>query len=203
MPVTAPIPGSRAGSATRGTPAWDGFPPRTSRPPTHERTGLGQGVRGKQDRAQQVLSSPRCREEFLPRLDESHHVFQERNLLVGLLEDQGWPVFRGARSPRDGSRGRGEREPPGPTLTRSARGSSTTATSPLPTRCSTSWRIMASPWRRLPSPGCSNTVVAAPIVGATNSHHLPDAVAALDLELSDEEVRTLEQPYTARQATGF
>jgi aryl-alcohol dehydrogenase-like predicted oxidoreductase len=48
-----------------------------------------------------------------------------------------------------------------------------------------------------------NPVVAAPIVGATKSHHLPDAVAALDLQLSDEEIRTLEEPYTPRQATGF
>lgn len=48
-----------------------------------------------------------------------------------------------------------------------------------------------------------NPVVAAPIVGATKSHHLPDAVAALDMQLSDEEVRTLEQPYTPRQPTGF
>jgi aryl-alcohol dehydrogenase-like predicted oxidoreductase len=46
-------------------------------------------------------------------------------------------------------------------------------------------------------------VVAAPIVGATKAHHLPDAVAALDLQLSDEEVQALEQPYTARQPTGF
>jgi len=43
---------------------------------------LGQGVRGEQDGAQHVLSSPRCREVFQPRADEGHHVFQERNLLV-------------------------------------------------------------------------------------------------------------------------
>ncbi len=41
-----------------------------------------------------------------------------------------------------------------------------------------------------------NPVVAARIVGATKSQHLPDAVAALDLRPSEEEVRTLEQPYT-------
>ncbi len=48
-----------------------------------------------------------------------------------------------------------------------------------------------------------NPVVAAPIVGATKPHHLPDAVAALDIRLSEEEVRSLEQPYTPRQPTGF
>ncbi|MDP9465910.1 MAG: aldo/keto reductase [Actinomycetota bacterium] len=37
--------------------------------------------------------------------------------------------------------------------------------------------------------------VAAPIVGAANSHHLADAGAALDLELSDHEVRCLEESY--------
>ena len=33
-----------------------------------------------------------------------------------------------------------------------------------------------------------NPVVAAPIVGPTKPHHLADAVAALDLELTDDEV---------------
>ncbi len=44
----------------------------------------------------------------------------------------------------------------------------------------------------------SKPVVACPIVGATKPHHLADAVAALDVVLSDEEVATLEEPYTAQ-----
>ncbi|RIQ14460.1 aldo/keto reductase [Jiangella rhizosphaerae] len=48
-----------------------------------------------------------------------------------------------------------------------------------------------------------NPVVSAPIVGPTKPHHLPDAVAALDLELTDDEVRMLEEPYTLRLPTGF
>ena len=48
-----------------------------------------------------------------------------------------------------------------------------------------------------------NPVVSAPIVGATKEHHLSDAVAALDLELTEEEVTSLEQPYTPRQPTYF
>ena len=48
-----------------------------------------------------------------------------------------------------------------------------------------------------------NPVVTAPIVGATKSHHLPDAVAALELELTDEEVQALEEPYTPRLPSGF
>ena len=42
----------------------------------------------------------------------------------------------------------------------------------------------------------SKPVVSAPIVGATKPHHLADAVAALDIRLTDDEIRRLEQPYT-------
>ena len=38
--------------------------------------------------------------------------------------------------------------------------------------------------------------VCAPIVGATKRHHLPEAVAALDLTLTDEEAAALEEAYT-------
>ena len=48
-----------------------------------------------------------------------------------------------------------------------------------------------------------NPVVDAPIVGATKPHHLADAVAALDLTLTDEEVQLVEQAYTPRPPTGF
>jgi 1-deoxyxylulose-5-phosphate synthase len=41
----------------------------------------------------------------------------------------------------------------------------------------------------------SKSVVSSPIVGATKAHHLADAVAALDISLTDEEIRTLEAPY--------
>jgi 1-deoxyxylulose-5-phosphate synthase len=40
-----------------------------------------------------------------------------------------------------------------------------------------------------------NRLVSAPIVGATKAHHLPEAVEAISLELTDEEVRELEAPY--------
>jgi 1-deoxyxylulose-5-phosphate synthase len=42
----------------------------------------------------------------------------------------------------------------------------------------------------------NNPVVSAPIVGATKSHHLPEAIAALELHLTDDEIRSLEEPYT-------
>jgi aryl-alcohol dehydrogenase (NADP+) len=46
-------------------------------------------------------------------------------------------------------------------------------------------------------------VVTAPIVGATRLGHLEDAVAAVDLELSAEELAALEAPYTPHAVVGF
>jgi 1-deoxyxylulose-5-phosphate synthase len=49
-----------------------------------------------------------------------------------------------------------------------------------------------------------NPVVAAPIVGALETKHIDDAVAALAITLTDEEVVRLEEPYTPRRdAQGF
>jgi aryl-alcohol dehydrogenase-like predicted oxidoreductase len=45
--------------------------------------------------------------------------------------------------------------------------------------------------------------VTAPIVGATKPHHLEDAVAALDLALTDTELAQLASPYTVRAIAGF
>ncbi len=48
-----------------------------------------------------------------------------------------------------------------------------------------------------------NPVVSAPIVGATKPHHLANAVAALDIELTAEEIDSLEEPYVTRRPTFF
>ncbi len=48
-----------------------------------------------------------------------------------------------------------------------------------------------------------NPVVTAPIVGASKPGHLEDAVAAVDLELSDDEIAQLEEPYTPHGVVGF
>ncbi len=45
--------------------------------------------------------------------------------------------------------------------------------------------------------------VTAPIIGAGKPHHLDDALAALSLPLSDEEVGALEAPYVPHQVAGF
>jgi 1-deoxyxylulose-5-phosphate synthase len=48
-----------------------------------------------------------------------------------------------------------------------------------------------------------NPVVAAPIVGPTKPHHLADAVSALDVHLTEEEIRTLEEPYAPHSPSAF
>jgi 1-deoxyxylulose-5-phosphate synthase len=45
--------------------------------------------------------------------------------------------------------------------------------------------------------------VTAPIVGATKPHHLDDAVAALDVNLTDDEIDLLEKPYQPHDVAGF
>jgi len=45
--------------------------------------------------------------------------------------------------------------------------------------------------------------ITAPIVGATKPHHLDDAVAALDVELTDDEIALLEKPYQPHDVAGF
>jgi aryl-alcohol dehydrogenase-like predicted oxidoreductase len=45
--------------------------------------------------------------------------------------------------------------------------------------------------------------VTAPIVGATKLKHLEDAVAAVDIELSEAEVEALEAPYRAHPVRGL
>jgi aryl-alcohol dehydrogenase-like predicted oxidoreductase len=48
-----------------------------------------------------------------------------------------------------------------------------------------------------------NPVVTAPLVGATKSHHLDDAVAATAITLTDDEAAALEGAYTPREPAGF
>jgi aryl-alcohol dehydrogenase-like predicted oxidoreductase len=45
--------------------------------------------------------------------------------------------------------------------------------------------------------------ITAPIVGATKAQHLQDAVAAVELKLTAEEVKTLEEPYVAHPVLGL
>jgi aryl-alcohol dehydrogenase-like predicted oxidoreductase len=44
--------------------------------------------------------------------------------------------------------------------------------------------------------------VTAPIVGATKPGHVEDAVAAVDITLSDDEIAALEAPYVPHPVLG-
>jgi 1-deoxyxylulose-5-phosphate synthase len=46
----------------------------------------------------------------------------------------------------------------------------------------------------------SKPVVTAPIVGATKPHHLAAAAASLQVQLTEDEIRRLEEPYTTQPA---
>jgi len=46
-------------------------------------------------------------------------------------------------------------------------------------------------------------VVTAPIVGASKQQHLDDAIAALSLRLTPEEISALEEPYVPHPVVGF
>jgi len=48
----------------------------------------------------------------------------------------------------------------------------------------------------------SKPVVTAPIVGATKMEHLEDAIASVDVKLTEEEIATLEAPYRAHPVKG-
>ena len=49
----------------------------------------------------------------------------------------------------------------------------------------------------------SKSVITAPIIGASKLEHLDDAVAALSLQLSDDEIEALEVPYSPHSVAGF
>jgi aryl-alcohol dehydrogenase-like predicted oxidoreductase len=45
--------------------------------------------------------------------------------------------------------------------------------------------------------------ITSPIVGATKPHHLADAIAALDVTLTAEEIEQLEAPYVPHPVVGY
>lgn len=48
-----------------------------------------------------------------------------------------------------------------------------------------------------------NPVVTSPVVGVTRPSHLSDAIAAVDVDLDDDEAGYLEQPYAPHTVAGF
>ncbi len=49
----------------------------------------------------------------------------------------------------------------------------------------------------------SKPLVTAPIIGATKPHHLDDAIAALSLQLTSQEIQLLEEPYQPHPISSF
>lgn len=49
----------------------------------------------------------------------------------------------------------------------------------------------------------SKPVVTAPIIGATKPHHLDDAVAAISLKLTPQEIQQLEEDYRPHPVLGY
>jgi aryl-alcohol dehydrogenase-like predicted oxidoreductase len=49
----------------------------------------------------------------------------------------------------------------------------------------------------------SKPVITAPIVGATKRHHLDDALASVNVQLSADEITSLEQPYAPHAVVSF
>jgi aryl-alcohol dehydrogenase-like predicted oxidoreductase len=45
--------------------------------------------------------------------------------------------------------------------------------------------------------------ITAPIIGATKTHHLEDAIAAVEVKLTADEIAALEKPYHPRPVVGF
>jgi aryl-alcohol dehydrogenase (NADP+) len=45
--------------------------------------------------------------------------------------------------------------------------------------------------------------VTAPIFGATKMQQLEDAIASVDIELTEDEITALESPYTPQPVQGF
>ena len=48
----------------------------------------------------------------------------------------------------------------------------------------------------------SKSAVTSPIIGATKMRHLEDAVAALSVQLTEEEIKRLEEPYVPHEVRG-
>ena len=108
-------------------------------------------------------------------------------------------ILAGNRGARRASAGRRARRPTR-SRTRSTCRSSTRRSS---SGCTRSPRRGASRARRSRSRGCCGKPgVTAPIVGATKLAHVEDALAAEELELSEDEVAALEEPYVPHAVSG-
>ena len=133
---------------------------------------------------------------------------EEEREMLPLCEEEGigvipWsPLARGrlARPWGDGGGGRAARDDYGKTLYRQTEASDRVVVERLN-------ELAAA--KQLPPAQIAlarllhKSAVTAPIVGASKPHHLDDAVAALSLKLSPNEIAALEEPYVPHPVLGF
>jgi aryl-alcohol dehydrogenase (NADP+) len=129
---------------------------------------------------------------------------EEEREMLPLCADQGvgvipWsPLARGRLArPWDTSTSRSETDEFGQTLYDEGDRPIVEATAAVASRLGVSQAQVALAWL------LSRPEVTAPIVGATKPEHLSDAVAALAVELSDDDVETLESAYRPHAIAGF
>jgi len=128
---------------------------------------------------------------------------EEREMLP-FCQDQGigvipWsPLARGRLTrPWDATTNRSETDEFGKTLYKESDAQIVAAVEKVAQARGVSMAQVAIAWIR------SKPVVTAPIVGASKASQLDEAVAALDVELTDDEVELLEAAYTPRENAGF
>jgi 1-deoxyxylulose-5-phosphate synthase len=127
---------------------------------------------------------------------------EEREMLpLCAAEDIGvipWsPLARGRLTrPWDASTARAETDEFGATLYRDEDAQIVARTLEVAERLGRSPAQVAMAWL------LSNPVVTAPIVGVTKPEHLADAIAAVDLDLSDADIAALEEPYRPHPIAG-
>ncbi len=108
------------------------------------------------------------------------------------------PLARGRLTrPWDATSNRAETDVFGKTLYKDEDAQIVSAVSKVAEARGVSMAQVALAWVR------SRPAVTAPIVGASKQSQLEEAVAALEIELSDDEVQSLEGPYTPRENAGF
>jgi aryl-alcohol dehydrogenase (NADP+) len=129
---------------------------------------------------------------------------EEEREMLPLCRDQGigvipWsPLARGRLArPWDESTHRSENDPFGSGLYPESDRAIVERVAQVADGQGVSMAQVATAWM-LSKPG-----ITAPIIGATKPHHLADAIAAVDLTLSNEEVARLEEPYAPHPVAGF
>lgn len=129
---------------------------------------------------------------------------EEEREMLPFCEDQGigvipWsPLARGRLTrPWDAATNRSETDEFGKTLYMESDAQIVAAVEKVAQSRGVSMAQVALAWVR------SKPVITAPIVGASKASQLDEAVAALDIELTGDEVELLEASYTPRENAGF